>query len=353
MNRMNQTDGHAKTPTRQLKWLYHHRNGAIASFVLIVLIGGYSAMMKMPGKSYRGPLPPLNDREKELESALQRDVENLANAFPDRNLYNPQVLSAAADFLDRSMTEMGYQVHHQEFRVLDVTCHNLEVVIPGRVKSDEVVVVGAHYDAVEGCPAANDNGSGVAALLALARAFVGKPCGRTLRFVAFANEEPPWFQTSAMGSAVYAKDCRNRNETIVAMLSLETIGYYSDANGSQQYPFPLSLFYPSRGNFIGFVGNLSSRHLVRHVVGTFRRHTQFPSEGGVFPAWLPGIGWSDHWAFWQAGYPALMVTDTALFRYPYYHTNKDTPDRLAFDRMARVVVGLEMVIADLARVEDR
>jgi len=132
------------------------------------------------------------------------------------------------------------------------------------------------------------------------------------------------------------------------MLSLETIGYYSDERGSQKYPFPFGLIYPSTGNFIGFVGNTLSGGLVRDLVASFRRHTKFPSEGGALPGIIPGIDFSDHWAFWQQGYPGVMVTDTALFRYPYYHARGDTPDKLQYDRLARVVAGLRGVIADIA-----
>ncbi len=132
------------------------------------------------------------------------------------------------------------------------------------------------------------------------------------------------------------------------MLSLETIGYYSDESDSQHYPFPFSLIYPNTGNFIGFIGNISSRQLVRKSIRSFRSHTPFPSEGVAAPGWITGIDWSDHWSFWEEGYPAIMVTDTALFRYEHYHTMKDTPDRVNYDRTARVVMGLTRVITELA-----
>jgi hypothetical protein len=169
-----------------------------------------------------------------------------------------------------------------------------------------------------------------------------------VRFVFFVNEEPPFFMTSDMGSLRYARRCRDRGERIVAMLSLETMGCFSDEEGSQRYPFPFSLLYPSRGNFIAFVGNLASRRLVRLAVGSFRRHASIPSEGAAAPGWITGIGWSDHWSFWKQGYPAVMVTDTALFRYEHYHTSLDTPDRVQYGQLARVVAGLEKVIVDLA-----
>jgi hypothetical protein len=204
---------------------------------------------------------------------------------------------------------------------------------------------------VSGSPGANDNASGVAGMLALARRFAGKPCGQTLRFVAFVNEEPPYFQTEEMGSFVYAKRCQERGDRIVGMISLETIAYFSDAPGSQRYPSPgLGLFYPSKGNFIGFASDTRSRSLLRTTVSAFRKTGKLPCEGASLPAAIPGIGWSDQWSFWQCGYPAIMVTDTAPFRYPHYHEPTDTPDKLDYDRFALVVSGMESVIKELARV---
>jgi Zn-dependent M28 family amino/carboxypeptidase len=169
-----------------------------------------------------------------------------------------------------------------------------------------------------------------------------------LRFLEFVNEEPPFFLSEDMDSLVYAKRCKQRQEKVVAMFSLETMGYYSDEIGSQKYPPPLGLIYPLQGNFIGFIGNIGSGSLVRDAIASFRRHTQFPSEGAALPSQIPGVGWSDHWSFWQQGYQAVMVTDTAPFRYPYYHTTGDTPDKVDYERLARVVVGLERVVADLS-----
>jgi Zn-dependent M28 family amino/carboxypeptidase len=215
-----------------------------------------------------------------------------------------------------------------------------------------MLIVGAHYDSVPGCPGANDNASGVAGLLEIARLLAVHKPARTVRFVAFVNEEPPFFRSDDMGSRVYARRCAERGEQIVGALVLETIGCYTDAPRSQHYPFPFNLFYPSTGDFIAFVGNVSSRDLVRRCVGSFRSHAAFPSEGGGVPGWITGVGWSDHWSFWREGYPALMVTDTAPFRYPHYHTPEDTLDKIDFERMARVVEGLSHVVTDLAEGPD-
>lgn len=151
-----------------------------------------------------------------------------------------------------------------------------------------------------------------------------------------------------MGSLVYARELHDKGIPVSAMISLETVGFYSDVAGSQNYPAILSPFYPSRGNFIGFVANAESRDLVRRAVRIFREAVQFPSEGVAAPSGWPGIGWSDHWSFWQLGYPAIMVTDTAPFRYPYYHRAGDTREKIDSAKMARVVDGLKAVITSLA-----
>ena len=319
------------------------------------LLWAYLTMIRMPGKSYSGPLMPLTGAQTALRDALRRDVEMLASEIGPRGVVRPIELAASADFIERSLQQAGYDVQRQCFDVHGVTCCNLVAQISGSSRADQIIVIGGHYDSVlvDGifCPGANDNASGVAATLALASAFGGRQTARTLRFVFFVNEEPPYFQQSEMGSWVYAKRCQERDENIVAMLSLETIGCYSDERGSQKYPFPLGLLYPSTGNFITFVGNVGSRKLVRESIGSFRRHAKFPSEGGALPGSMPGVGWSDHWAFWQEGYPAIMVTDTAPYRYPHYHQASDTPDKLDYDRMARVVEGLEQVVVDLANPE--
>jgi len=302
--------------------------------------------LRMPGKSFAGELPPATAEVRELATALERDVRLIAEEIGERHVGIPGTLERTASAIEDSLREAGFTPERQSYTAHGHEVANIEVEIPGH-HADEIVVVGAHYDTVPGTPGANDNGSGVAAVLALARALSGKSLARTLRLVAFVNEEPPFFQTPAMGSWQYAHRCRERGENIAGMLSLETIGYFSDLPDSQMYPFPFSLFYPKTGNFIGFVGNSRSSRLVAQVTRLFREHASFPSEGAALPGAVTGIGWSDHWSFWQHGYPALMVTDTAPFRYSQYHMPGDTPDRIDFERMARVVDGVARVIVAL------
>jgi Zn-dependent M28 family amino/carboxypeptidase len=306
-------------------------------------------MLSMPGKSHRGPLAPLTPAESALAVTLRRDIHELAGKIGERNVVKHAELKQAADYVEAELCVAG-PVARQTYSADHRPCDNLEVEIRGASAPGEIVVVGAHYDSVRDCPGANDNASGVAGLLALARSLSKSAPARTLRLVAFVNEEPPHFRTDEMGSRVYAGRCKERGENVVAMLSLETIGCFSDEPESQKYPAPLGLFYPSQGNFIAFVGNFSSRSLVRRCVGVFRTQAAFPSEGAAVPAFLPGVGWSDHESFWENGYPAVMVTDTAPFRYPHYHQKGDTPDKIDYERCARVVAGVERVVRDLAAI---
>jgi Zn-dependent M28 family amino/carboxypeptidase len=303
--------------------------------------------LRMPGKSHSGPLPPLTAAQSELATELKSTVTDLAIGIGQRNVFMPSGLRDAEAYLGGQLSRMGYKVRRQAYTAAGVECANLDVEIPGRTRPDEIVVIGAHYDSIADSPAANDNGSGVAATLAIARRFAAVQPNRTVRFVLFVNEEPPFFFTEDMGSHVYASACKARNENIVAMFTPETIGYYSDEPGSQRYPLPIGDFYPETGNFIAFIGMHESAPLIRQVVGSFRKHCKFPSIGAGLPSIVPMVGASDHWAFWCMGYQSLMVTDTAPFRYNYYHTREDTPDKLDYPRMARVVDGLHAVTNDL------
>ena len=318
--------------------------------VVLFIGGGVYYMTDMPGEPHTGALPALTEAERVLRERLGAHVTVLAGDIGERNVWHHAALQAASGYIEDRLGVSGYRVAAQEYVARDKPVRNLEAELPGTELPEQVIVIGAHYDTVRGSPGANDNASGIAALLEIARLLSGQALARTVRFVAFTNEEAPFFYSQEMGSHRYARRAREQGEQIVAMLSLETIGYYSDVANSQHYPSRLyHLLYPDTGNFIGFVGNLSSRRLVRRCLASFRRETAFPAEGVAAPGWMGGIHWSDHWSFWQEGYPALMVTDTAPFRYPHYHAPDDTPDRIDYPRLARVVAGLARLTVDLAR----
>jgi hypothetical protein len=304
--------------------------------------------LKMPGKNISKAMP-LSSDEVALREELRADVQKLAGEIGERNMWHYAQLNAAADFIEDSFARAGLHPRRDTYDIRGQACHNIESEIRGT--RSEILLIGAHYDSVFGSPGGNDNGSGVAAMLALARRFAGKTTKHTLRFVAFVNEEPPYFLSGEMGSLVYAGRCKRRGDKISAMISLETIGYFSDTPNSQVYPSRvLGAFYPKVGNFIGFVSNVHSRVLLRRIIALFREHAKIPSEGAALPWLIPGVSWSDQWSFWKHGYPGIMVTDTAPFRYPYYHSANDTPDKLDYDRFTLVVSGMEKVIRELDKL---
>jgi len=320
---------------------------AVATLIGVVALFWFG--LGMPGRSYVGPLPPATREEDDLAARLKRHVIAVASA--PHNIRHYDNLEKAARYIEDVLAAEDYRVVPQPYDVTEWTVRNLEVAIEPRENASptKTIVIGAHYDSCLDAPGANDNGSGVAALLELARLLKDLRPSRTRLLLAFfVNEEPPYFQTDDMGSLRYAQMLAERKEPVSAMISLETIGYFLDAPGSQQYPQPFGTVFSDRGNFVAFVGMPGSRSLVAEVMKSFRAHTDFPSIGGVAPGFIPGISWSDHGSFAEYGFRAMMITDTAVFRYPHYHKPTDTPDRLDYERLARVTKGVERVVREMA-----
>ncbi|MBI4293068.1 MAG: M20/M25/M40 family metallo-hydrolase [Betaproteobacteria bacterium] len=283
-----------------------------------------------------------------LTDRLRRHVCTLAADIGERHVWRPAALRAAAEYVRREFAALDCRVAAQSYEIQGQNCENLEAEIPGRAHASQIILAGAHYDTVQGSPGADDNASGVAGLIEIARFLRDARLERTVRLVAFVNEEPPFFYFGEMGSKVYAQAARRRGDDIRVMLSLEMLGCYSDRPGSQAYPPLLSWFYPNCGNFIAFVSNLGSRQALREVIMAFRANSDFPAERLASPAFVPGVAWSDQLSFWRAGYSAVMVTDTAFYRYPHYHLGTDTPEKIRYPEMARVVEGLAKSIMALA-----
>lgn len=279
---------------------------------------------------------------------LRQHVMVLAQEIGERNIYRPQALIAAQDYIAGQWQAQGYTVTFHRYETQGVVSANLEITRRGRINPDEYLLIGAHYDSVQGSPGANDNGSGVAAMLEISRLFAQAEPVRSVRFVAFVNEEPPFFFWNSMGSLVYAKAAYARHDNIRFMVSLETMGYFRDEPGGQNYPVFFRHFYPDKGDFIAFVSNFRSRRLMHRAATAFRSHSHFPLEHTATFSWIPGIGWSDHLSFWRQGYRAMMVTDTAFYRYPYYHTALDTPEKIDYPRLAQVSEGLYDTFIELA-----
>ena len=294
---------------------------------------------------------PAAEAHRLLAAALHHDVDVLASDIGERNTATYRNLDRAATFIHEALQSAGVPVSRQTYTVDGQACHNIVGELAGIGDTHEVVVIGAHYDSVRGGPGANDNASGIAALLALARAFAVSRLSRTLRFVAFVNEEPPYIRTKHMGSLVYAQACRDQGDYIAAMLSLETLGCFPSFDPPSYDPWPAKLLRPLQAEFLALVSNLHSRWLAKDVARTFRGASDLPARAVALPGFLPAVRSSDHWSFWQCGYPAIMATDTAPFRYPFYHTRYDTPDKLSYRAIAAIVTGLRAAIIRLAMGE--
>ncbi len=343
-----------KDPTRKKRVRLASRASVVrlaALFLLIsiVLTLAWVRLINMPGSAHTGPLPELSSAQAETSIALRRDVEQLAGAFADRNRFNPRVYELAGQMIFDRLLASGLEPRFEQVtRGRAYESRNIVAEIQGTTHPAEIIVVGAHYDTHPDTPGADDNASGVAGVLALAHRLASSTPDRTIRLVLFADEEPPQFMTDDMGSVFHATTSSQQSERIIAMLSLEMIGFFDDTPGSQHYPRPLDLCYPDTGDFIAVVGNLGSTGLVRRIVADWRDTTPFPCYGAALPSGISGVGWSDHWSFWQAGYPAVMLTDTSFFRNPNYHKPTDTPNTLDYERMARVIDGIEAVVRRLA-----
>jgi hypothetical protein len=321
--------------------------GVLFLLIIIFVITAVFYGTRMPGESVQAGFVTIDEEMKLVRNNLNKHVYELAEEIGERHDGERESLDKAAKYIEKSFRDMGMNPVSQKYS--DKLYENIIVNIYGKQKRDEIIIVGAHYDTVWLSPGADDNASGVAALLEIARGLHGQNFSRTIRLVAFTNEEWPFYGRKHMGSLVNAKYSSDRNEQIAGMLSLEMLGYYSSEPHSQVYPKPLSYFYPHHANFIAFVSNISSRELLHDVIKEFRVSRQFPSEGLIAPQFLlPDIRRSDNSSFWSYGFPAVMVTDTSNYRNKNYHTIGDLPRTLDYDSMARVVLGLRQTLATLA-----
>jgi len=307
------------------------------SFLILVTFGGCT--LAQPVLTHQGQAAHLAD-----PARLERDVRALSETFVPRDWLHPENLDRAAEYLKGEFQATGARVSEQTYTVKDKTYRN--VIARFGPETGDPIVVGAHYDAFEELPGADDNASGVAGVLELARLLAGQPLKGPVELVAYTLEEPPFFRTKNMGSVRHAVSLRDRGVKLRGVLVLEMIGFYSDTKGSQAYPMALmGLFYPSRGNFIAVVSNYGSLGLTRRVKKAMTAASDLPVRSMNAPAFIPGVDFSDHHPYWDAGYDAVMITDSAFNRNRAYHTPGDTADRLDYRRMAKVVEGvLEAVL---------
>lgn len=306
----------------------------------------------MPGPDNSPLQPPLTADEGRVRAEIVRHVEMLAGIIGIRHDSRSSSIEATLAYIRREFESYGQEVTAQTYPTDAGDAVNLVVEWPGVSKPDEIVLLGGHYDTVISTPGADDNASAVAGLLSVCRQLAGRSFGRTVRFVAFANEEPPHFGTATMGSHVYAERCKERGDKIHAMVCLEMLGYYDTAAGSQDYPHELpGMLKPllrSAGDFIAVVSDVKATLQLRGFMKGFKAAVKFPAIAVPLPGVQSLLWVSDQGPFWDRGYPAMIVTDTAWFRNGNYHQPTDTPETLDYDRMARVVHGVAGGIAALA-----
>lgn len=302
----------------------------------------------IPGKIHLSPKQSLLIQRNEefleqMQFNLKKHIYELSEVIGERNLENYEKYQETLTYLILTIQEMGYFPQKQSFQVNQLMCQNIFFRKEGLI-SDAVIVVGAHYDSVMDCPGANDNASGVAMLLETARLLQPLEISKTIEFVLFANEEPPYFKTNHMGSYQYAKQLADQNKKIDLMICLETVGYFTNQKNSQQYPLPLTSIYGNQGNFLACISNLKYASRLKQFVRYFRSVQSINVYGLSLPKRVQGVEWSDHMNFWNFNFPAIMLTDTAFYRYPYYHHNEDTYDKISYLELAKISLGLKNVL---------
>ncbi|HEV2708002.1 MAG TPA: M28 family peptidase [Pyrinomonadaceae bacterium] len=343
-------NGETNTEAKRVR----RRRGRAGKVMLAIVLLIFIPLVVLWFMATQPLLPGAQGRRREAARAadtarLSAHVRALSETFAPRDAAHTENLDRVADYLRAEFERAGAQVSEQPFRVGARTYRN--VIASFGPPDAERVVVGAHYDTAGSQPGADDNASGVAGLLELAR-LVGHapPTGARLDLVAYTLEEPPYFRSADMGSRVHADSLRSAGVRVRAMLSLEMIGYFSDAEESQQFPVALlKAFYPSRGNFITVVGRFGRGGLVRRVKRAMTGATELPVYSINAPRSVPGVDFSDHLNYWNVGYEAAMITDTAFYRNPHYHDSTDTADTLDYRRMASVVEGVHAAVLELAR----
>ncbi|HEY5993811.1 MAG TPA: M28 family peptidase [Gallionellaceae bacterium] len=299
------------------------------------------AFMAQPLVRAQVSQPPKVDTE-----ALKRHVQKLSVDFYPRSFEHRANLASAAAYIEAQFRRVGAVVTVQEFQAEGETYRN--IIARFGPEQGALLVIGAHYDSFDATPGADDNASGVAGLIELARLLAQQPQHRCIELVAYTLEEPPFFSTADMGSARHAHALREQGRVVELMFSLEMIGYFSDAPGSQAYPIPgLGLFYPERGNFIALAGDFGNFGTMRRVKALMQGASPLPVLSINAPRSVPGIDYSDHRCYWAEGYPAIMVTDTSFYRNRCYHLLGDTWDTLDYGRMAQVVQGMYAVARGL------
>ena len=296
-------------------------------------------------KNYK-PHQQQIEKLKPLADELKSHVVYLSETCGNRDIFNDyDNLNKAADYISQELNSYGYEVQYQEYKVSGKVVKNIYVIKQSSKPDTETLIIGAHYDTYSN-PGADDNASAVAGNLALAKRLSNVETDSNLNFVFFVNEEPPFFHSQAMGSVVYAKALKAQGTKVKGAIILEMIGYYSQDWFSQKYPVLIGPFFPNKGNFIAFVSNFDSNTFLKDIKNKFIKRSNFPMRTLVAPSFVNGVDFSDHWSFWQEGYPAIMITDTAFMRNKNYHQPTDTPQTLNYQAMSEIIKALSKTISD-------
>lgn len=324
----------------------------IATATLCGLLAfGYIYIIRCEGRFAGTPMEAdwaADGRLAAIETSLRSTVSYLSVTVGPRNPPHYVALCKTEAWIRDTWQSLGYAVGEQKFMVENLECTNLEIEIPGRIPSAGIVIVTAQYDTWPDSPGANNNGSGMAVLMQLSRVLRDHRPDRTLRLVAFTVQEPPY---NELGSRMYAQRCRERDEKIHVMMSMDAIGIYKQDPHTQKLPFPFSLLYPDRGNFLAFIADLRSRSQVEQATRGFKRGSNFHIETAAVPRSVKGATWSDHHSFWSQGYRAIQITDTGAFRAESHTNARDTMEKIDFAALARITLGMYGAILELTSVE--
>ena len=303
--------------------------------------------------------PKLQNLTKADAQRLKTDVEKLSTEYAKRNFWDVKTLNTTANYVQTELLKTTKRVDIQTYQVDSEKFHNVIAHFGPSIDNTasyengppKPIIIGAHYDAHENTMGADDNASGVAGLLELARIFAEKPPTVPVQIVAYTLEEPPNFRTDSMGSRQHAASLVHTGVKPALVIVLEMIGYYDAADNSQEYPLSLlKWFYPTRADFIAVVGNLTDTSMTKKVKMAMQAaHPEFLVESINAPAAMTGIDFSDHASYWLHDIPALMITDTSFYRNKHYHQPTDIANTLDYVRMAKVVDGVYAAVSDMSQ----
>ncbi len=324
-----------------VKW-FKIITGTLIGLSVLILVLGYFMVTQPFVRSVKSEPPAVS------VTRLEEHVRFLTETVHPRNYEETKNINAAADYIKQQLQKTGVEVSEQFFEAGGKRYRNISAHFGP--KQESVMIIGAHYDSFSSTPGADDNASGVAGLLELALLLKNNPPAHAVELVAYTLEEPPFFQTENMGSAVHARSVKAANRPVKVMISLEMIGYFNDEAGSQEYPISLMrAAYPTKGNYIGVIGQFSDIKETKRVKALMAGATDLPVYSINASTIVQGLDFSDHRNYWAEGYQAVMITDTAFFRNKNYHELTDTADTLDYHRMAKVVQGTYAVVQGFAQ----